>query len=255
MKYSYENCLLTFKNCRRQHAFCVESIVIHKEIQTIDFFGSGKSATVTYSQDLTGFATFALWLEDVESKLNECCMAASGAAIFGNANIANQQIQTAVLEEIRDLERSELTGLGCYQLVADSAVRGELVAVYNEDKTFDRYDLHTGTGVQVVAIADVKKCVNEVSSELENNKDFTDSFIDYTLLIASSPTGANGIDKVTIVPKGDGVTVDIPPNTGAKIEAGRSYTLGEDDNKTVRNDFIINNPNGVEINIVWDSIH
>jgi len=164
-KYSFEDCGISVEDCGEIKSFCVKSICANKTKETIDFFGERLKIGLSFAGTDTSFATFALWLADVQEKLAACCNAVGAVAAAGNANIANQETQIEVLEEIRDLERSEVTSMGCYQLIADNTIRGELVAVYNEDKTFDRYDLHTAAGVQVVAIADVEKCVDEVIDE------------------------------------------------------------------------------------------
>lgn len=69
----------------------------------------------------------------------------------------------------------------------------------------------------------------------------------------NSLVGGN-VFYLTIVPKGDGVTISIDGSPNSAIEAGRIKTIGLQTDFTLTSDFTINNPNGIEINITGDFI-
>lgn len=73
-KYSYENCIVTAEDCKEIKSFSVQSIIVNKQNETIDFIGNSTKIGLSFAGTDTGFATFDLWLADVKSKMAVCAM-------------------------------------------------------------------------------------------------------------------------------------------------------------------------------------
>lgn len=235
MKYSYTDCILT-------HGYNLDSVVKFKPTdikcndlkQTITFINSNYGRAVTFNSSL-GYGTYSEWKASVLDTFFACnAMNGQGGTVDVDSFSINHFDLCLNGEKVKFEACKDNDGVTMYK-----SSNGE---------TFTTYESIFDAGYTV-------DCEELSVQEFENNADFTDTLIDHAFIISRSPVGATGIDVMVIVPKGDGVTIDLPPNTGAKIEAGRVYALGEDDDKPIRNDFIINNPNNVEINIVWDSLN
>ena len=97
------------------------------------------------------------------------------------------------------------------------------------------------------------KIVSNVSDFSEKDvvvdHDFSDATITPADLFALS--GGNEIDSLSVIPKGNNVTISMGGGT-AKIENGRSKNYGGKNNVPLNTSWIINNPSEVEINIIWD---
>ena len=88
-------------------------------------------------------------------------------------------------------------------------------------------------------------------TEGDHNHDFTDTSITVNNLRLISGNPTDRIDNMTIVAKGIGVTWQ-RGNELATLDVGRSFTLGNIKGQEMLTGWVVNNPNGVVVNIVWD---